>query len=197
MPVIAVDFNDVLAEAKEATRLALQHVTGLDIAQGKFCGKSDLFNRTIFPHPEKPSLNRAITSWEWVAAKELIYGPMFYDLTKPLEHAVDAMRRFAQIGFEVHVVSTCGGLTLPMAIHWLGLHRIPYVTVQTGVRDKGPVYRKLMARVVIDNDLKHLVRAPDQAMSILLSVEPVFMPPANVRVVSGWVHAYKQVLSVL
>ncbi len=191
--IVVTDINDTIACALDATRQALVMITGLVISPENFRGKIDLREKRKFPHPEIPSLNRAINEKEWKQAKDLIYGSEFYSLTTPMPGAVTALQRLTELGIEVHVVSTCGGLTRNMALHWLGLYRIPYVSVHTGVRNKAPVFKALKARVVIDNDPKHLRGLPAGMKPILLSAESCIVPP-GVVVANDWNAAYEHTM---
>jgi phosphoglycolate phosphatase-like HAD superfamily hydrolase len=171
MKSLAVDFNNVLAAATEATRVALEEVTGLVIPAEEFSGKTVIAAGTKFGLRGKKKTNqrRAITPDDWAAAKALVYSPHFYRLTKPLPGVAEALVELAKREVKVHVVSSAGGLTEAVVRKWLGIHGLVVSTVTTGIKDKRACYDRCDAAV--DDNPDHLISLVDtsKARSVLIT----------------------------
>jgi hypothetical protein len=171
--VLRIDFNGPLADTKEATRRALEIVTGLTIPKEQFVGsKSEILNRrntffTLRKSSERKKA-RALTEKDWLHAKSYIYDQgNFVTHVKPRKGIVELLQRLAREGWEIHIVTSCRGMTNNRLWRWVTFYNIPIVSA-TRSKDKFPHYSQ--GGVVLDDELQHLLPVLD-----LESVVPILL----------------------
>jgi hypothetical protein len=158
--VLRVDFNGPLADMKEATRAALEIVTGLIIPSEQFVGsKSEILNRKTLFFPRDLGPRRYITEKDWEGAKSYIYdGHHFSSHVRPRSGICELLCSLSAAGWEVHVVTSCRGMTKSRLWKWINFHGVPVVSVNKS-KDKFPHYSQ--GGVALDDEFRHLLPLVD------------------------------------
>ncbi len=158
--VLRVDFNGPLADMKEATRTALEIVTELIIPPEQFVGgKSKILNRKTLFSPRDLGPRRRITEQDWERAKSYIYdGHHFSSHVQPRSGVRELLLSLSATGWEVHVVTSCRGMTRSRLWKWIYFHSMPVVSVSKS-KDKFPHYSQ--GGVALDDEFRHLLPLVD------------------------------------
>ncbi|MBA3789216.1 hypothetical protein H0X32_02375 [Patescibacteria group bacterium] len=185
---LKTDFNGVLADMREPTRLALEEVSGLEIPNDRFCGKKLVGSNVLF-FPQGNGPRRSVTSKEWEQAKSLIYdGHGFSHRVKPIEGVRESLHQLWGMGLDIGIVSSCWGISVERVWKWINFYDMPISDVVLHENHKTARYAG--ADVVVDDELRHLIGLLDEPLvtPILMLISEVVLPEkyAHITLVTNW-----------
>ncbi len=162
---VAVDANGTIFDQSAKVK-ALMHVTGKTIPVYQFGPKQMVLDEFD------------ITPAQYREAMEVLYETdRFFEWHKDiLPGARDALLQLHEMGYNLHIISNCRGLTEPRLRRLIGKFDLPVARFVTGIDAVPKTDLYALCNVVIDNDPEHL----RPIMRDYKATKPILMlPPPN------------------